>query len=237
MAVKAITFDFWSTLFRDANGPPRQRLRIDGFSETTGVPVEKTAAVLKTVWTEFERAHREEQRTLRPENAVQIAARELGITVEPDDERHLAKVFSEAILTHSAVPIEGALEAVRAAAARVPVGLVSDTGVSLGYCLRTLMDRQGFSSSFGAMAFSDEVGVSKPQAAMFEAAADGLGVATQDLLHIGDLEATDILGAQALGAKAALFAGANDVHRRDTQADYVFDTWDEFIERLPAIVG
>ncbi|NIA13404.1 MAG: HAD-IA family hydrolase [Nitrospiraceae bacterium] len=237
MALKAVTFDFWYTLFRDANGAARQQLRIDGFSKATGVPIEETAAALKVVWAEFERTHREEQRTLRPENAIQIAARELGITVEPEDERHLAKVFGEAILAHSAVPIEGAVEAVRAAAVRGPVGLVSDTGVSPGHCLRKLMDRHEFSPSFATMVFSDEVGVSKPQAAMFEAAAAGLGVAMEELLHIGDLEFTDIVGAQALGAKAALFAGANDTHREDTRADYVFDTWDEFIDRLPDITG
>ncbi|MCP4644328.1 MAG: HAD-IA family hydrolase, partial [bacterium] len=93
----------------------------------------------------------------------------------------------------------------------------------------------GFIDHFGALAFSDEVGVAKPQAKMFETAARGLGVRMDELLHIGDLEITDIVGAQAVGAKAALFTGENDRHLNATKAEYTFETWQAFVEALPSI--
>jgi putative hydrolase of the HAD superfamily len=92
---------------------------------------------------------------------------------------------------------------------------------------------------FGGMAFSDEVGVSKPQAAMYEEAARQLGVKPCELLHLGDLERTDVTGAKAVGAKAALFTGALSVTNGAplTQADYVFASWGDFIEALPDVVN
>ena len=35
MSIRAITFDFWFTLFREANGKPRQRTRAEALSRAT----------------------------------------------------------------------------------------------------------------------------------------------------------------------------------------------------------
>jgi putative hydrolase of the HAD superfamily len=236
MAIRAITFDFWCTLFRDANSEPRQALRIQAFAEATGVSPAATADVLKSVWAEFNRCHRQEQHTLEPEDAIRLAAKTLGIEVAPDAADRLAEVFATAILHHAPEPIERALDAVCAAAQHRPVGLISDTGISPGRSLRALMDRYGFSPFFEAMTFSDEVGVSKPQRPMFETAARQLHVAPADLLHIGDLEDTDIAGAKRAAATAALFCGDHGDGGNHTQADYVFMTWDEFLAALPEIL-
>lgn len=237
MAVRAITFDFWCTLFRDAEKEERQQVRIDALHELTRAPHEAIDEALRSVWQEFSRHHIEEQRTLLPEDAVRLAALELGVTLMEEDAARLADVFATAILKHSAAPIEGALNAVRKAAERVPIGLISDTGVSPGKSLKVLMDRYGFTPYFSALIFSDEVGVSKPRPQMFEAAARALGVQPPELLHIGDLELTDIAGARALGAKAALFTGENGTYSENTAADYVFSRWDDFTLHLPEIVN
>jgi len=236
MPVLAVTFDFWCTLFRDAHGEARQQIRIDAFADATGVAKDEADEALGVAWAEFERVHREEQRTLRPEDAVHIAADALGVVVDPSVVPDLADVFATAILVHSAEPVEGALEAVQATAARAPVGLISDTGVSPGRSLRQLLDRHDFTRWFTALTFSDEVGVSKPQAPMFERSARDLAVEPHELLHVGDLEDTDVAGAKACGAKAALFAGVNARHANETRADYVFHSWREFLEALPKLL-
>jgi len=236
MPVRAVTFDFWCTLFRDANSEARQQIRIDAFAAATGAAADEANEALKVAWAEFDRVHREEQRTLRPEDAVHIAADVLGVVVAPSVVTELADVFATAILVHSAEPVEGALDAVRAAAARRPVGVVSDTGVSPGRSLRQLLDRHDFTRSLRSLIFSDEVGVSKPQAPMFESSARDLSVEPQELLHIGDLEYSDVAGAKACGAKAALFAGVNAGHANETRADYVFHSWREFLDALPKLL-
>lgn len=236
MAIRAITFDFWCTLFRDAHKEERKQLRIEALHTLTGASATVIEEALAAVWQEFSRHHIEEQRTLLPADAVRMTAQELGVTFGEEAFGRLTDLFATAIIEHSPVPIEGALEAVKGAAERVPVGLISDTGVSPGSSLKAVMDRNGFSPHFSALVFSDEIGVSKPRPQMFEAAARSLGVLPQDLLHIGDLEPTDVAGAHAIGAKAALFTADNGKYVETTVADYVFPHWNDFIRRLPEIL-
>ena len=210
--------------------------------------MEKASSALEVVWSEFARSHLEEQRTLTPRDAVKLGGANLDAVIEEPILSQLAEVFATAILVHSPEPIENALEAVRAATEVRPVGLISDTGVSPGSSLRRLLDRHHFTPFFRSMTYSDEVGVSKPRRPMFETAARSLGVAPHELLHIGDLERTDIAGAKGVGARAVLFAGEHhgggflpSSHRPEslnhTQADYVFSAWSDFIKRLPALLA
>lgn len=234
--IRAITFDFWRTLFRDANSEERKNRRVRAFVEATGVSVEDTLRAMDGCFREFDRCHREEQRTLNPEDAVRMCADSLGLSLDPEVANGLAEVFGTAILKYPAEPIEGALDAVREAASRCPVGIISDSGVSPGRSLQTLLERNGFMDHIRLAVFSDEVRVAKPQRLMFETAAQGLGVEPHELLHIGDLEYTDILGAKAVGAKAALFTGDNKRYAGNTVADFTFASWSEFIHRLPELL-
>ena len=236
MAVRAITFDFWFTLFRDASGEERQRKRAAALAEATGQDSDDCYDALELASQEFSRSHREDHRTLGPKDAVRLAARTLAVSLTWDAIESLTETFATAILDHSPVPIPGALDAVEQAARHVPVGLLSDTGYSPGSSLRQLLLRHEFLDHFSALTFSDEVGVSKPQKAMFEAAAHKLGVRPAELLHIGDLEFSDIDGAHGVHAQAALFAGENPAWLGKTKAEHVFESWDEFIRRVPALV-
>ena len=233
MKVKAITFDFWRTLFRDTRNGERWKMRAEALAEVTGKPKEDAKDALKKVMSEFLRVHIAEQRTLVPQDAIPMVEASLDTVIAPECVESLKDAFARAILSLPPEPIEGALEAVRKAAERVGVGLVSDTGISPGFALEELLKSFGFLEHFDVLVFSDVVGVSKPQPAMFEEAAKGLGVRPEELLHIGDLEPTDIQGALDFGAKAALFCGDNERFAGATRADYTFKSWGEFVDRLP----
>ena len=110
MPIRAITFDFWNTLFRDANGEPRQQIRIDALARATRRSRQETAGALELVWQEFGRSHREDQRTLTPQDAVRLACEHLKAEVEEPLRRELCEVFAKAILLQSPEPIDGALE-------------------------------------------------------------------------------------------------------------------------------
>lgn len=235
MSVRAITFDFWGTLFRDARSEERQRLRLEAVMRTAQASEDAAMTALQETFREFYRSHLEDQRTLRPEDGVRMTFERLRTPLNPDIAEELTHIFATAILTYPPEPIDWALDAVRAAAQRFPVGLISDTGISPGSSLRVLMDRHQFTEHFAALTFSDEVGVAKPQTPMFARTAEALGVAPAELLHIGDLEPTDIAGARNVGAKAALYAGVNDRYAGKTQADHTFTDWREFIALLPEI--
>ncbi len=234
--VRGITFDFWRTLFRDAHSAERQQLRAKAFAEVSGRSEDEVGVALRSVNERFYEHHMTHKRTLTPHDALRMVCEELVVKLSDGDEQRLVGVFATAIVEHSPVPIDGALDAVRQAAERVPVGVVSDSGLSPGSSLQVLLDRNGFTPYFKTIVFSDEVGVSKPQALMFETAAKGMGLEPRELLHIGDLEWTDVAGAKAIGARAALFAGDNARHLGETEADFTFTSWDEFIRQLPALV-
>ncbi len=240
MPVRAITFDFWRTLFCDDgksdHNRHRHQLRIDALCEATGVGAERAKAVLTEVQREFLRVHIEEQRTLVPSDAIPLAADALGVSISAEAGEEVAEVFGTAILDHPPQAIEGALEAVRAAAECVDVGLISDTGMSPGSSLEVILERHGIRDCFKVLSFSDIVGVAKPQAAMYEHAALALEVAPAELLHIGDLEPTDIRGALDFGAQAALFAGDNDRFEGATEEHHTFTNWTQFIGALPSLI-
>jgi putative hydrolase of the HAD superfamily len=237
MAVRAITVDFWCTLFHDANSEPRQMMRVEALSRAAAVSQDEAASVLKNVWAEFTRCHQEQHRTMTPADAVRLATEALGVRVEPARAEELEVVFATAILVHPPEPIEGALEAARTVSRRYRLGLISDTGVSPGSSLRALLDRHGFTECFSVFTFSDQVGVSKPERPMFETTALLLGVRPEELLHIGDLEQTDIAGAKAIGARAALFLGDHKPVPNHTRADYVINSWREFLDLLPRLTA
>ena len=236
MAIAAITFDFWCTLFRDAKGVARQAMRVDAFSRLTGADPERVKKVLGDVWRVFDQHHRQQQQTLTPLDAVQYAAARLGLILNDEVTAALSEIFATAIIHYPAEPIEHALDAVQAASSILPVALISDTGVSPGSSLKALLACEGFLPHFSKLTFSDEVGVSKPHALMFKTTALALGVAPDELLHIGDREDTDVLGAKGVGATAVLFAGDNDTDVPGSKADHTFFTWREFIDALPFIL-
>ena len=235
MPVRAITFDFWMTLFREQNRDLRHEYRVDAFCQATGAPQPDVSQALQEAHDVFFRVHVAEQRTLAPMDAVNMVCAALELSIAEDVARKLAIAFGTAIYVYPPALLEGALDAVKSAAARGPIGIISDSGMSPGASLRKLLDDYGFTPHFTTMTFSDELGVAKPQAAMFEHTAAALGVAPSELLHIGDLEPTDIAGVQAVGGIGALFAGANSRFAENTRAEYVFHHWSEFLETLPAI--
>ncbi|MBX3179487.1 MAG: HAD family hydrolase [Candidatus Hydrogenedentes bacterium] len=236
MSIRAITFDFWMTLFEERNRHERHACRVEAFCKATGAPREETSQALRAAHDYFFHIHEHEQRTLTPRDAVDMVCDALGIALDPEEADAMADVFGTAIHVFPPVPIPGALDAVKAASERVPVGLISDSGMSPGASLRKLLDDNGFTPHFTVLTFSDEVGVAKPQAPMFHRTAAALGVAPSELFHVGDLEPTDIRGVQAVGGVAALFAGANPRFASDTRAEHTFHRWEEFLDLLPGLL-
>jgi putative hydrolase of the HAD superfamily len=100
----------------------------------------------------------------------------------------------------SVVP-EGLAQALdRARAAGIAVAVVSN---SEGY-LDALLVHLGVRASFDLVIDSAVVGVEKPDPRIFAIATDHFGVSPSRALHLGDIYATDVLGARAAGLRVAL---------------------------------
>ena len=84
----------------------------------------------------------------------------------------------------------------------VPVALVSNWDVRL----RGLLDELGLLDRFQEVIISAEVGIEKPDPAIFEHALQRLGRAPERAVHVGDTWNDDILGARKFGMKAIWLA-------------------------------
>ena len=101
--------------------------------------------------------------------------------------------------------------------------------------LRHLLEINGVLEYFDHWSFSDDVGVYKPDPAIFDHALAGLGrIDPADAAHIGDLRRTDVAGARAMGMLALRYRGANDDNdeTHGPEADVVVDDHTELIELL-----
>ena len=70
--------------------------------------------------------------------------------------------------------------------------------------LRPLLDQLELTPFFDEIAISHEVGHCKPSAEIFRAAVQGLCLRPGQVLHVGDSEAEDVLGAQKAGLHAVI---------------------------------
>jgi FMN phosphatase YigB (HAD superfamily) len=117
---------------------------------------------------------------------VSAALRSRGVDVSGNAVRRaVVSAFDPEVTTRP-----GAVAAVDAARERGPVGLLSNCSVPelVG---RTLVRSDLSRGAFDAVVTSVGCGWRKPSPGAFEAVADGLGVAPDDLVHVGDTPATD----------------------------------------------
>ena len=117
-------------------------------------------------------------------------------------------------------------------AKRYKLCIVSDAIVSPGICLRRVLENHGLAAPFSGFAFSDEVGHSKPHRSMFDAAAAGLGVPVETMVHIGDRHSNDIDGPHQLGMKAILFTASRNADKAGHSADALCEAYAD----LPGVI-
>lgn len=239
MSIKAVSFDFWGTLFTEAPGgfewyKDRRRLLLQqtarecGFDFSNGEiedACHQEARVHYRIW-------REEHRTLPVVERLGSILRHLGAMLPDHVVSRVVREYEEGILEMPPVLVSGAREALVHLASKYPLGIISDVGFSPGRVLRRVLIGEGLLDLFDSLVFSDEVGCSKPDCRVFDQAARGLGVRPAEMVHIGDLEHTDISGAKAAGCRAIRFTGVTQMEQGETSADHV--TAD--LREVPALI-
>lgn len=90
--------------------------------------------------------------------------------------------------------------------------MLRDRGISIGIVTNNIADEQrqkmqrcGMESLVNALITSEEMGVQKPAAAIFHAALDALDIRAVECVMVGDVWATDIIGAQNAGVRPIWF--------------------------------
>ncbi len=214
MAIEAVTFDFWNTLVHEV--ADKRDDRTHAWSQlllNAGYDVDdaRLRAAVEAGWHAY---------VIRWTDNVPFGAAEvievvldvLGIASTSELSGAMLEVVIDPPV--DAYPplnpnVGVTLEALRNAG--VKIGIICDVGLTPSPILRRHLQVQGVLDYFDHWAFSDEVGVYKPDAKIFRYALDGLGgVAPEHAAHVGDLRRTDIVGAKAMGMTAVRYRGISD---------------------------
>ncbi len=178
-----------------------------------------------------------QQITLEVPARIEMVLAGLGRGLADAERRRLIEAFETMEVEIRPDPIDGAVEVIRRLAERYKLCIISDTIYTPGVNLRVLLDGYGIKDCFSGFVFSDEVGRSKPHADTFSDAARQLGCQFRDMLHIGDRDAKDVVGPQALGMKAILFTESRDEGSRETtKADAIAESYAELEAKIAELV-
>ncbi|MFB0991558.1 MAG: HAD family hydrolase [Rhodospirillales bacterium] len=243
--ITAVTFDLWDTIIDDESDEPkrakqglrtkpdeRRHLVLEALNKHQPISSEDLAIGYGVVNAAFVKCWKGHSITWTAKERLSVLLTGLGRTLPEAELDALAYAQELLELDVPPSPIAGARDAVAELASRYKLCVISDTIITSGAGLREWLEIYDMKKFFSGFAFSDEVGNSKPNRAMFDSAANQLGSKFSQMVHIGDRDHNDIKGPQALGMKGVLFTAKRDLDKGTTSADAIIDRHAD----LPAII-
>jgi len=236
--LRAVTLDYWNTLFVDVRGREREQrraelLRAELEALAHDPPPSALDDALRFGFDFFERVWHDEVRTPSCGEILDAVLGSLRVRAPAEVHDRLTTAFERLLLDIPPEPVPGLVSTLPTLAARYRLAVVCDTGYSPGSVLRELLERHCALEPFDYLYFSNEHGMSKPDVRVFKHTLGQLGVPAGEAAHVGDMQRTDIAGAQAAGMAAVHFVGANNRDAGRSTADVVI----RHFEELPAALG
>jgi HAD superfamily hydrolase (TIGR01549 family) len=238
--IKAITLDYWDTIFKMENEFNPQLYRLEKLKiALSDVKVELDDNILphlyKEVWQKFEKEWQENHYTMSTTETVGYILDKLQVKISQSSFDSLVKYFEEALLYHPPELMNNFNNIIQYLSENYKLGIISDTGFTPGRVLRELLKLNNLYQHFSYFIFSDEFGKSKPNPGTFLAVLDHFGIEPQEAIHIGDNERTDIAGAYSVGMKSILFARKQNGSNIETKADKIMRDWSEIQSIIQSI--
>jgi HAD superfamily hydrolase (TIGR01509 family) len=127
---------------------------------------------------------------------------------------HLAKHLNAVYLKHRFEDIElyHVVPTLEAIAGRYVLGLVSNGN--------SYPERCGLQERFAFVVFSQDIGVEKPDPAIFRVACVKAGCSPAELMHVGDSLTSDVHGAKSVGAVSVWLNRDRTLRQTDTCPDF-----------------
>lgn len=210
MTIKAITFDFWQTLYESKPIDYTERIRrLKVDVERNGTVFEQFhfEAAVKVARDTWNRTWVEEHRTMTADGWLAIVLQYLGTSLEPPHLLEIQTRMENSILTDTPALVPEAHEVLARLSTQYRLAIISDTGLTPGRVLRQVLEADNLTGYFSRLTFSDEIGRSKPHSDAFLTTLDALGVTPGEAVHVGDLLRTDIAGAQNVGMRGVQYIG------------------------------
>jgi putative hydrolase of the HAD superfamily len=209
VTIRAVTFDCWGTLINDKNLDKAAAARTEAIVELTGLGTDEAGELFRRAWGEH---HKQWVGGVQygAEGIAAYVCAELGISDDLARDR-LTEAFEEAGRHGTLEALEGAPHTLRTLrAAGIRTALICDTGLTPGRVVRDFLDDLDLFDNLEFCAFSNEVGVPKPDPLIFETALEAIGSKPDEAVHVGDLLRTDIHGGRSLGMRTVRITAVND---------------------------
>jgi putative hydrolase of the HAD superfamily len=230
MRIRALTLDLDDTLWPIEPVMLRAEQRLDAWLRTHCPPVAAAYPIAAM------RALRDRVANENPHLAHDFTGQRLlclRTALQPHgyDEAHVDAAFAEFYAARNEVECySDALPALERLAARFPLVSLSNGNADL--------ERIGLARFFHFSISSRSFGKAKPAAEIFHAACAGLDLPPEEVLHIGDDPALDVLGANAAGLRSAWLNRSGAAWNHATKPDVVARDLTELaamLEQLPAV--
>jgi putative hydrolase of the HAD superfamily len=207
--LRAITLDYWDTIYDGAPVPERRRSRQKAVHDMlrcvgADLSVDDFDRLYGESAHEAERWWRDEHRGYTTADRLRWLLARVEIE-RPDDCEHIARACTavdDTLVDYPPMLLPGAADAIRALADRFSLAIISDTGFASGDAQNRVLERDGLLQCFTATVYSMDVGHAKPHSEPFRRALEALDAMPDEVLHVGDIERTDVEGALDAGMRA-----------------------------------
>ena len=207
--LRALTFDYWDTLYEGGALPERVALRRTAVGALLGaygraLPDEQLRVLYEESGREAERWWSEEQRGYSTNDRLRWILERASVAPREGCEHvaAAADAVDNALLMLPPAMLAGAWQTLRTLRRHFTLAVISDTGFASGRAQDRLLEKDGARGFFSSTIYSMDVGHAKPRPEIFATAVELLGVPAGEILHVGDNERTDVRGALAAGFRA-----------------------------------
>jgi len=236
-----ISFDFWNTLYGNGDEPERHNRRVEYFYNLISTYIDTDYETIEKAFSASTKYFLHEWhnnfRTPTARERIQLMSDKLSVKLKENDIERAVDYFGKLIFLVPPVFNSQNLEIVRQLSKIYPIGLISDTGYISGKFIRQFLTEQEMISPFTSLVFSDEQPHCKPHNSVFKLTCKNLNVKCSQLIHIGDLEKTDIKGANESGGIAIRYTGWNNVESDHSLAKYIVDDYQKLSQTITEIVN
>ena len=236
-----ISFDFWNTLFGNGDEPARHKKRIDYFHRIVSTYIKSDYTAVENAFREstqfFLHEWQNNYRTPTASERIRYMSKFLGVTLSNDDIKKTADYFGQLIFIIPPEKNPENIRIIKELSEKYPLGLISDTGYISGKYIRQFLIQEDLITSFSSLFFSDEHSHSKPHLSVFKSTCTALNISCSQLIHIGDLEKTDMKGASDSGGIGIKYTAWNNNKDTNSMANYTIGSYKELYEIITNIVN
>lgn len=233
MLLKAITFDFWNTLYKLTPDIRISERRIGALRQTLqkmGHELDEVTVrdAVREAWNHTHHRQRHEGIDIAPSGQVDLILETLHIQLDKPAWDQIYKVFTAVLIDLPPVLNEGVLETLPVLARSYKLAVICNTGVTPGTVLREIMKKDQIYDYFQLTVFSDEMTWAKPNPKIFVYTLEQLQVRPTEAAHIGDDSLTDVFGSKQAGMTSIWLATQGN--EAVPECDHHISSFKELIE-------